>query len=155
MNASSAAGVRDVRLEPALRDELTALKASAKDARPDALVFTTTTGNPIGASNLRRRVLAPAVTLASKRLIEAGHAPLPAGLTPHSLRRTFASVLYALGSTPPVVMAEMEHTDPKLALAIYARAISRDEHQLAELRALVGGTDWAPGAVSGTRRAVT
>ena len=64
-------------------------------------------------------------------------------LTPHSLRRTFASVLYALGSTPPVVMAEMGHTDPKLALAIYAQAMGRDERQLGELRALVEGTDWA------------
>jgi integrase-like protein len=112
----------------------------AKDTRPEAFVFATTTGKPIGASNLRRRMLAPAVALANDRLIEAVHAPLPAGLTPHSLRRMFASVLHALGSSPPVVMAEMGHTDPKLALAIYAKAMSRDEWQLAELRALVEGS---------------
>ena len=45
----------------------------------------------IGASNLRRRILTPAVELATERLVELGGAPLPTGLTPHSLRRTFAS----------------------------------------------------------------
>ena len=30
--------------------------------------------------------------------------PLPR-LTPHSLRRTFASLLYGIGESPPVVMA--------------------------------------------------
>jgi hypothetical protein len=72
------------------------------------------------------------------RLLELGGSPLPTGLTPHSLRRTFASVLYALGTTPPVVMAEMGHTDPQLALAIYAKTMSRDQGQLEELRELVG-----------------
>ena len=53
--------------------------------------------------------------------------PLPAGLTPHSLRRTFASVLYALGEPPPVVMAEMGHTSPGLALKVYAQAMRLGE----------------------------
>ena len=48
-------------------------------------------------------------------------------------------MLYALGETPPVVMAEMGHTTPHLALAIYAHAMSRDEGQLEALRALVEG----------------
>jgi integrase len=135
--AKTDAGVRDIHLKPALRDELVALKASSP-ASPDALVFATSTGKTIGASNFRRRVLAPAVELADERLLEAGGSPLPTGLTPHSLRRTFASVLYAIGTTPPVVMAEMGHTDPQLALAIYAKAMSRDQGQLEELRELVG-----------------
>ena len=106
-------------------------------------MFPTTTGKQIGASNLRRRVLAPAIELANARLADAGESPLPAGLTPHSLRRTFASVLYALASTPPVVMAEMGHTGPQMALAIYAQAMGREEGQLEALRALVNGGDWA------------
>jgi integrase len=105
--------------------------------------FPTTSGKAIGASNLRRRVLAPAIKLANAGLADAGESPLPVGLTPHSLRRTFASVLYALGSTPPVVMAEMGHTGPQLALAIYAHAMGREEGQLEALRALVNGTEWA------------
>jgi integrase len=140
--AKTAAGVRDVHLLPALRDELAALKASG-NPRAEALVFPTTSGKQIGASNLRRRVLAPAINLANARLTEGGESPLPGGLTPHSLRRTFASVLYALGSTPPVVMAEMGHTGPQMALAIYAHAMAREEGQLEALRALVNGADWA------------
>jgi integrase len=151
-DAKTAAGVRDVRLRPALRDELAALKANG-NPRPDELVFATTTRKAVGASNLRRRVLAPAIKLANERLTKAGAAPLPAGLTPHSLRRTFASVLYALGETPPVVMAEMGHTTPHLALAIYAQVMSRDAGQVEELRALVNGTDWAPAGHPGDSEA--
>ena len=142
--AKTDAGVRDVRLRPALRDELLAVKAATRDADPDRLVFPTSSGKQIGPSNFRRRVLAPTIELADEQLAEAGQAPLPGGLTPHSLRRTFASVLYALGETPPVVMAEMGHTTPHLALAIYAQAMSRDEGQLEALRALVDGIEWAP-----------
>ncbi len=140
--AKTAAGVRDVHLLPTLRDELAALKASG-NPRAEALVFPTSNGKQIGATNLRRRVLAPAINLANARLAEAGEPPLPAGLTPHSLRRTFASVLYALGSTAPVVMAEMGHTGPQMALAIYAHAMGREEGQLEALSALVNGADLA------------
>jgi len=86
----------------------------------------------------------PAVELANERLAELGAAPLPSGLTPHSLRLTFASVLYAIGTAPPVVMAEMGHTSPALALSIYAQAMSRDGGQADALRELVEGAVWAP-----------
>jgi hypothetical protein len=59
-------------------------------------------------------------------------------------------VLYALGETPPFVMAQMGHTSPQLALAIYAKVMSRDKGELAALRALVEGSDWAPAGHPGT-----
>jgi integrase len=96
-------------------------------------------------------VLAAAVKRADEKLAAAGESPLPR-LTPQSLRRTFCSLLYALGESPPVVMAEMGHTDPGLALRVYASAMRRDEHQSAQLRALVDGVDWAD---LGTRAAET
>jgi len=34
------------------------------------------------------------------------------------LRRTFCSLLYAVGEVPPVVMREMGHTDPGLGLKV-------------------------------------
>jgi hypothetical protein len=55
-------------------------------------------------------------------------------------------VLYTLGESPLVVMQEMGHRDPALALRVYAQAMRRDEHQQAQLRALlegVSGEDWA------------
>jgi integrase len=54
-----------------------------------------------------------------------GADPLPERLAPHSLRGTYASLLYALGESPAYVMAHMGHTSPNLALAIYARAMDR------------------------------
>ena len=71
-------------------------------------------------SNVRNRVLARTMTRANERLAEAHAAPLPDGLTPQSLRRTFASLLYAIGEPAPVVMQELGHTHPGLALRIYA-----------------------------------
>ena len=65
--------------------------------------------------------------------------PLPEGLTPHSLRRTFASVLYALGEAPPVVMAETGHTSPALALRVYAQAMRLSDDERDQLAALIDG----------------
>ena len=81
-----------------------------------------------------------AVERANERLEEAGEAPLPA-LTPHGLRRSFASLLYGIGEPPPVVMQEMGHTDPALALSIYAHAMRRDDGENERLRALVEGAE--------------
>ena len=82
-----------------------------------------------------------------KRAIERANAnlagkdlpPLPENLTPHSLRRTFATVLYALGEPPPVVMQEMGHTTPDLALRLYAQAMRLTDEERADLAALVAG----------------
>jgi hypothetical protein len=79
---------------------------------------------------VRQRVLSKAA--------EKSKVPLPA-LTPHSLRRTFCSLLFALGEPHPVVMREMGHTDAKLTLNIYAHVMDRDEKENERLRALVNG----------------
>jgi len=95
--------------------------------------------------NFRNRVLAPTVKRANENLAKRGRAPLPVKLTPHSLRRTFARLLYALGEPPPVVMQEMGHTDPALALRVYAQAIRRTEAEQAALGALVDSPRAAEG----------
>ena len=86
-------------------------------------------------------MLAPAVRRATERLVAAGENPLPEKITPHSLRRTFASVLYALGEDPGVVMDEVGHTDPALALRVCRQAMRRGEGEKAQLRALVEGEE--------------
>jgi integrase len=136
----TAAAERTVNLLPLLRDELVALAADRrKEHEPGAYVFGTATGQRQGATNVRRRVLAPAVKRANERLVKRKAEPLPDGLTPHSLRRTFASVLYALGESPPYVMGQMGHTSPNLALAIYARQMDPRDGEPERLSALVGG----------------
>jgi integrase len=137
--------VRKVKIRGALRDELTAVRASGTvSLDPDAFVFPTARGKRFGIENFRSRVLAGSIRDANERLKKAGEAPLPEGITPDSLRRTFASLLYALGEAPPVAMAEMGHADPGLALRIYAQAMGRDDDERSKLSALVEGSGFAP-----------
>ena len=110
LDAKTAAGVRDVHLLPVLRDELLALKARSAPAARRARVRhhdrqADRRQQPPAPGAHARRSSSP-----TSGCTELGGAPLPSGLTPHSLRRTFATVLYAIGTTPPVVMAEMGHT---------------------------------------------
>jgi integrase len=98
------AGRRRVKIRGALRDELDELKPTEVDT--DGYVFGTRVRREQGTvhgrqnpSNIRNRILGPAVERASMKLVATGDSPLP-HITPHSLRRTFASVLYALREIP-------------------------------------------------------
>jgi integrase len=126
-----------VGIRPVLRDVMAAHRPL--DADPDAYVFGTAQGKPQNPSNVRTRVVTKAVERANERLQETGEPPLPP-LTPHGLRRTFASLLYAIGETPPVVMAELGHTDPDLALSIYAAAMRRVNGGFRSANGLAGYT---------------
>jgi integrase len=144
------AGRRKIKVRPVLRDALLELRAATPSQPPpqngDPLVFGTAQGKPQNPSNVRKRVVARTVERANERLQEAGEAPLPA-LTPHGLRRSFASLLYSIGEPPPVVMQEMGHTDPALAPSIYAHAMRRGDGENERLRALVDGVE-LPGLVT-------
>jgi len=115
-------------------------------------------GGAQSPNNFRNWVLRAAVKRANEALAERELPPLPEKLTPHSLRRTFCSLLYALGEDPGTVMDEMGHTNPGLALRVYRRAMRRDEGEKAQLRALVEGgivaargsreQNWALGGVN-------
>jgi integrase len=137
------AGVRTIELLPALRDESTSWKVRTRYGQPTALVFGTENGREQSPSHVRNRILANAVKRATERLEANDRAPLPTGLTPHSLRRTFASALFALGRELPFVMAQLGHTDPAMTLGIYARVMLDGETEREALRALVDGADWA------------
>ncbi len=155
------AGMRDVRMLPALRDELLAHKATLADAANEP-VFVTATGARRRVDNARQRVMEPVIRRAETLLTERGGQPLPEGLTAHKLRHTFASILAALNTPMPEVIAQLGHTDPGFTLRVYAHTMRRDEAELERLRALVGqaggtGTgarsvpaDWAPMGTSDT-----
>jgi integrase len=87
--AKTDAGVREVDLLPALREELASHKATTRYGGVDDFVFPTQEGNRQSPSNVRNRVIALSVKRANERLVGRGLAPLPERLTPHSLRRTF------------------------------------------------------------------
>ena len=65
------------------------------------------------------RVLLGAFGCVAGRLVA-----LPEGLTLHALRRTYASILIALGRDPAYVMAAMGYRDPKMTLGLYAGLMS-------------------------------
>jgi integrase len=120
-----------------LRAELLAHRDRSPYTQPDDYVFPTLAGSRRDKDNLRNRVLAPVLAVANTRLIADGHPPLPAGLTPHKLRHTYASLLVACGEDPASVMAQLGHTDPKFTLRIYTHLMRRDSAERARLKKLV------------------
>jgi integrase len=146
--AKTDAGRREIDLLPVLRDELAGFKARGGEVAFGDLVFPTSRGQTTNPSNVRNRVLTKAVERANQRRLEDDLAPLPEGLTPHSLRRTFCSLLLAIGVPPQVVMEQMGHTDPKLTLKVYAQVMRRSDHERERLDALVNGEDCAAGTRS-------
>jgi len=64
---------------------------------------------------------------------------LPDGITPHALRRTFASLLFAIGESPPYVINQLGHATSALTLEIYARQMNQRDGEPARLRDLVEG----------------
>jgi integrase len=133
----TAAAAREVDLLPALRDVLAALKARRDPSRDD-LLFVTSRGTSYDRHNVTRRLFKPAVERANARLAADGLDPLPA-ITPHSLRRTYASVLVALGEDVGHVMDSLGHTDAGFTLSVYRKAMKRRDGQREQLQALVNG----------------
>lgn len=137
--AKTDSGIREVDLTPTLVDLLSEYRTRSKHAAPDDLVFPTAKGRPDNASNVRERFLAGAVALANEELVAAGGEPIQ-GVRPHSLRRTFISLLFSLPQPPsvPYVMAQVGHSDPKVTLGIYAQVIASQDDHGAALDGLVG-----------------
>lgn len=102
-----------------------------------------------------------AVTRANKQLADQEEvSPIPAELSPHSLRRTFASLLYLRGENPVYVMHQMGHTDPKLALRIYTKVMGEQRRRGpgARLVGVLDGARWiqdTPGEESSADQTAT
>jgi integrase len=136
------AGMRTIDVLPVLRDVLAEHKAGHRGGLDDPL-FPTATGSRRNKDNIAR-VLRPVVRHADELLADRGQHPLPAGVTPHKLRHTFASILVALGRDPVHAMSQLGHTDPAFTLRVYSHAMRFSEAERARLRALVEGEVLAP-----------
>lgn len=136
------AGQRDVNLLPVLYDELSDYLARC-DLEPNAYMFGTSTGAADNASNTRDRVLTLAVDAANVALTARGLATMDR-ITPHSLRRTFCSILVAIGEDPVYAMNQMGHTDPAFTLKVYAQMMNDRSGERERIKSLVNATDWAP-----------
>jgi len=90
---------REIDLWPELREEMTTYKAGARHTQPADYVFATATGRADTRSNIAKR-LKRAVERANNTIAGQDTPAIPVELSPHSLRRTFASLLYLRGENP-------------------------------------------------------
>jgi integrase len=149
--AKTDAGERTVDLTAFCGDALRA-HATSKNLRPDGPMFPTSTGGRLNASNLRNRPLinepadkdglryalkavggqrmrvvrgASAVERTNDKRAAEGKIPLPKRVTPHTLRRRYASLCFFAGRDPRYVMSQIGHADARLTLQVYAQCMER------------------------------
>jgi len=140
---------------PQLLQVLLDHKAGSSFTGDDHLVFCTRKGTHLNPSNVRRRILAPAVVRTNARLRLEDRALVAADLTPHSLRHTYASLLIAQGEDLPTVASQMRHADLGTTLKVYTHAMQHTRGGVAErLDAAIWG-DRGSNPVAKTRLATT
>jgi integrase len=128
VDAKTEAGVREVEMTLFLRDELL---EHAMDRRsrglpfaPSDRFFGTTTGKRRDPDRFRDRILARAVERADANRRAGGQAPLPP-ITPHSLRRTWATFAAMIGRDPKWIAAQIGHTSPSFTFSVYQQVATR------------------------------
>jgi integrase len=136
------AGVRQVDLPDALRKELTAYKLRTLRSS-EGPMFRNRKGQRQSVSNVERR-LKTAIRRANKRLDDLGLRPIDEAVTPHSLRRLYASLRFALGDDPVYVANQLGHTEPGFSMKVYASAVRRRERLIGvALREFDAALEWA------------
>jgi integrase len=127
---------RKLELSAALLDELRPHMAATAGRKAKAPLFASRTGGELNPSNLRNRLLhggvnrkgAPptkgAVERANDKRAAEGKMLLPP-VTPHLLRRTFATFAVFAGRDLRWIMGQLGHVDPDTTLKIYAQAMKR------------------------------
>lgn len=135
------AGLREISMRPIpiLRDVLAAHKAATYNGNPNSHVFLNVNGGTLNKDTLRKGVLVKAFERTDELLESRGQIPLPAGVTAHKLRHTFASVLVAIGEDPATVMKQLGHKDAEFTLEVYTHMMNRDPEERNRLKALVRG----------------
>ncbi len=131
-DSKTEAGIRTVLLSEALVEELADFKAMRSEAGPGDLVFSSVhhgrkdTSKPaaLDRHRVRERVMKPAVRMANEVLEAKGIEPI-GNATPHSLRRTYASVQMALGQDRVWIAEQTGHTDPDFTERVYSHAVKR------------------------------
>jgi integrase len=109
-----------------LRAHIARIPAKLRDQYgADLPLFPSRTGRPLNASNIRNRLLTETVKRTNDRRAEAGKMLLPDHITPHTFRRTFASLCFFAGRDLRWVMGQLGHDDPRMTLAVYAQVLKR------------------------------
>jgi integrase len=140
--SKTAAGVRQVVLEPELVQLLREHKRAAEWKKPADFVFAgRIREQPRERNTVRTRILYAAVERANERLTAEDRPPIPDGITFHSLRRTYAALRAELGEHPAITAAQMGHRDPRMTLRVYTDVTGMKPRT--RLGGLLGDDDWA------------
>ena len=134
----SDAGERVVPIVPALQSRLTAHRGQYPTGHGEP-AFPTRNGTRQHPDNIRSRILAPIRERANEQLESEGR-PRIAHMTPHTLRRTFASILAVCDVPPRRAMYLMGHTDPTLTLAVYQQVLDMGRGSVGLLEQTLGCT---------------
>ncbi len=124
--SKTSAGRREVDLPTGLVTVLWTLAATSSRTDPGDPVFIGTQCTRQTPSNVGRR-LKTAIKKANLVLAELEIEPISERVTPHSLRRSYASLRYACGDDPVYVAEQGGWKDPSFPIRVYARAVRRRE----------------------------
>jgi integrase len=130
------AAERVIPMLPALYDALLDHKAEF-DYAPHDPVFATRNGRRNTVDNVRRTVVNPSVARANALLKARGQRAI-VRCTPHTLRRTFASILAEINVPPRRAMYLIGHTDPTLTMRVYQQVIDMGEGGVEALETVIG-----------------
>jgi integrase len=121
-------GIRVVELSPDLAEVLIKhidrLAKAGNDTGPEAYLFQNERGNRMDRSRVGE-IVREAAELASQKMQQRGLPPL-AHITPHSLRRTYISILLLASEFDlKWVMDQVGHADSKMTMDVYAQLQQR------------------------------
>lgn len=134
----SSAGERSVPIVPALDVGLATLRERYPSG-PGQPAFPTRNGTRQTPDNIRARILAP-IRVRADELLDADGRIGIAHMTPHTLRRTFASILAVCDVPPRRAMYLMGHTDPTLTLGVYQQVLDMGKGSVELLEQALGCT---------------
>jgi integrase len=128
-DAKTPSGIRSVDMTPRLVEELLTYRAGLGAIDPSGPVFPTRTGARRNASNVNARVVRPAVQRANEIRVQRREPGLPSRVTPHTLRRTYITLMLEAGAPVPYVMSQVGHADSATTLEIYSQVLERRERR--------------------------
>lgn len=130
------AGERSIPIVPTLMERLSEHRRE-RPSSPRRPAFPTRSGTRQRPDNIRARILAPMLDRANEALEAEGRLAI-GHMTPHSLRRTFASILAVCDVPPRRAMYLMGHTDPTLTLAVYQQVLDMGKGSVEILEEVLG-----------------
>lgn len=132
------AGERVIPMLPAVHERLVEHRAHRPYAALDP-VFSTRNDRPNTPGNVLRTVLSPVLVRANE-LLAADQRPPIGHLTPHTLRRTFASILGVCRVDTRRAIALLGHTDARMTLGVYAQLLKLGPGDVEALERVMGCT---------------